>query len=174
MKSRPSIARLREVLRYDAGRLYWIKRPDPMACRAVVGQEAGRSAAGGYNDIQLDHCRMKAHHIVWALCHGEYPDSFIDHINGDKTDNRIENLRLATAHDNAANKASAKGATSSYLGVSFKTASKAWVAQISKLGKKIHLGIFDNEIAAARAYNEAAIQLHGPFARLNQIDGSAA
>jgi len=174
MKSRPSIARLHEVLRYDAGRLYWIKRPDPMACRAVVGQEAGRSAAGGYNDIQLDHCRMKAHHIVWALCHGEYPANFIDHINGDKTDNRIENLRLATGHDNAANKASAKGATSAYLGVSFKTASKAWVAQISKLGKKIHLGLFDNELDAARAYNAAAIQLHGQFARLNQIDGSAA
>jgi len=174
MRTRPSIARLHSLLRYDAGRLYWVKRPDPMATRAVVGQEAGRSATGAYNDIQIDGCRMKAHHIVWALHHGDYPANFIDHINGDKTDNRIENLRLATAHDNAANKASAKGATSAYLGVSFKTASKAWVAQISKLGKKIHLGLFDNELDAARAYNAAAIQLHGQFARLNQIDGSAA
>lgn len=174
MKSRPSINRLRELLSYDAGRLYWIKRPDPMAVRAVVGQEAGRSAAGSYNDIQIDGCRMKAHHIVWAMHHGEYPALFIDHINGNKADNRIENLRLATAHDNAANKASATGSTSAYLGVSFKAARKAWVAQISKLGKKIHLGLFDSEIAAAQAYNEAAIQLHGQFARLNQIDGSAA
>ena len=174
MKPRPTIERLHRVLRCDAGRLYWIKRPDPMATRAVVGEEAGRSSTGGYNDIQIDGCRMKAHHIVWALHHGEYPACLLDHINGDKTDNRIENLRLATAHDNAANKASASGATSAYLGVSFKAARKAWVAQISKLGKKIHIGLFDSEIAAARAYNEAAIQLHGQFARLNQIDGSTA
>lgn len=174
MKQRPSVSRLRQVLRYESGSLYWIKKPDPMAHRAVVGEEAGRTRTSKYDDIQIDGCRMKAHHIVWALHYGEYPARFIDHINGNKTDNRIENLRLATASDNASNCASAHNSTSPYLGVSFKTASKAWVAQIYKLGKKSHLGLFDSEIAAAKAYNEAATRLHGQFARLNQIDGSTA
>lgn len=174
MKTRPSIERLHEVLRYNAGRVFWIRRPSHKAVRAVVGNEAGCQHHDGYSYIRIDECLIQTHHIVWAIHHGKYPEGYLDHINGNRGDNRIENLRLATACENSTNRASAKGSTSRHLGVHFRTDCGLWRAQISKLGKKIHLGLFDNELDAARAYNAAAIQLHGQFARLNQIDGSAA
>ena len=171
-KQKPTVERLREVLRYEAGtgKLYWIKKPSYRANRAVVGEEAGRTSTNNYNDIQIDGRRMKAHHIVWALHTGEFPALFIDHINGNKTENRVDNLRLATASDNAANRVSEMGSTSIYLGVSFKSANRAWVAQIHKSGKKIHLGLFDSEATAAKAYNNAAMKHHGKFARLNVVE----
>lgn len=174
MKTRPNFARLNDVLRYEGGIVYWRKRPSKKSVRAVVGSEAGCIHHDGYRYIQLDECLIQTHQIVWALHHSDYPSCFVDHINGNRSDNRIENLRLATAGENSTNRASAKGSTSGYLGVHFRTDCKLWRAQLSNRGKRIHLGLFDNEIAAAQAYNEAAIQLHGQFARLNQIDGSAA
>lgn len=174
MKTRPTIERLRQVLRYDAGRVFWIKRPSHKAVRAVVGNEAGCQHHDGYRYIKIDECLIQTHHIVWAMHHGKYPEGRLDHINGSRSDNRIENLRLATACENSTNRASASGSTSNHLGVHFRIDCGLWRAQISKHGKRTHLGLFDNELDAARAYNAAAIQLHGQFARLNQIDGSAA
>lgn len=174
MKTRPTLERLRDVLNYDAGRVFWKKRPSLKSVRAVVGCEAGCIHCNGYRYVQLDGCLIPTHYIVWMLHNGEYPAGLLDHANGDRCDNRIENLRIATACENSTNRSSATGSTSSYLGVHFRKDCGLWRSQISKLGKKIHLGLFDNEIDAARAYNAAAIQLHGQFARLNQIDGSAA
>ena len=95
------------------------------------------------------------------------PGEQVDHINGDKTDNRRENLRLATNAQNGANKSKQKGTSSEYKGVCWHKATKKWRAQIGVDWKLIHLGYFTDEMDAASAYDEAAMEYFGEFAKLN-------
>lgn len=94
----------------------------------------------------------------------------IDHINGDKLDNRYSNLRIASCQENAFNrkKPSVK-CTSKYKGVLKRKNSKKWEARIKINAKAIYLGTFINEIDAAKAYNAAAQQYFGKFARPNNL-----
>lgn len=92
---------------------------------------------------------------------------FVDHKNGNTLDNRRENLRICCNAQNTCNRRSAKGSTSKYLGVSFFTKMRKWKAQIQKHGKRIYLGLFDNEEDAAKAYDVAAKVYHGEYANVN-------
>ena len=92
---------------------------------------------------------------------------YCDHINHNRRDNREANLRAATASQNGANRKKSEGFTSNYLGTSWHSRDKIWEAQIKKDNRVIYIGRFDNEIDAAKAYDEAAKELHGEFAVLN-------
>jgi hypothetical protein len=96
------------------------------------------------------------------------PGLLVDHRNGDSLDNRRANLRLATCSQNVQNspKRNIK-TTSRFIGVYLEKERGLWVVRITHQGKKIWLGRFDNEIEAAKAYDEAARKYHGEFARLN-------
>ncbi len=97
-------------------------------------------------------------------------DLVVDHINGNGLDNRRKNLRFATHQENSFNKRKHKRATSHYKGVSWDSSRLKWKAQIGFNKKRIHIGRFDTEIAAAMAYNEKAIELFGAdFAHLNDV-----
>lgn len=96
----------------------------------------------------------------------KFPDYWIDHTNGNPLDNRKENLRLATKSQNGANSKS-RGGTSKYKGVYWHKANKKWCANIRVNHKKHNLGSFADEIEAAKAYDEAAKEHFGEFARLN-------
>ena len=91
----------------------------------------------------------------------------VDHRNGDSLDNRRANLRLATHSQNMQNRRKRKNTTSRYTGVCFEKRRKKWTANITVNKKKIWIGRFDDEIEAAKAYDEAARKEHGEFARLN-------
>lgn len=88
----------------------------------------------------------------------------IDHINGDKLDNRRGNLRLATRLQNIGNNGIRRDNTSGVRGVSWMSSLNKWRAYIAKNGKQIHLGIFERKEEAKRAYNLAALQYFGEFA----------
>lgn len=92
----------------------------------------------------------------------------VDHINGDKLDNRRSNLRLATRAQNMYNTTPRQG-SSSFKGVCWDKQHNKWKAYIQISRKLIHLGLFTDEIEAARAYNRAAIEHLGEYARLNEV-----
>lgn len=140
---------------------------------AIVSPADAGFESGGYwwsgryakNDLGYLH-----RHIAEAIW-GPLPKGmFVDHIDGDPLNNRRANLRLVTPSENAAN-AAARGGKSKYRGV-FQARAK-WAAQIAKAGVRIHLGTFDTEEEAARAYDAAAADIHGSFARLNLTSRSS-
>jgi hypothetical protein len=97
------------------------------------------------------------------------PQSVVDHKNGDKLDNRRENLRICTIAENIRNSKTStkKGKTSRYKGVYWVGRIKKWVARIHVDRKGLHVGVFTDEAEAARAYDVAARQHFGEFARTN-------
>ena len=109
--------------------------------------------------------RTKVHRLITACPKG----MVVDHINGDKLDNRKENLRICTMSENARNSKKHADATSSqYKGVSFAKTRGCWVAQISAYGNRITLGSYTVEVEAAKAYNKAALFYFGEFAFINK------
>jgi hypothetical protein len=120
-----------------------------------------RVRAGGRDRIVLLH-RL----IVGAL-----PGDIVDHISGNRLDNRKSNLRLAANWQNAANMEIRKDrGSSTFKGVHYDTSKGRWRASISFHGRKINLGAFASEHDAVIAYNTGAKLLFGGFARLNDIE----
>lgn|SRR3990167_4423269 len=95
------------------------------------------------------------------------PGIEVDHINGDKLDNRKENLRLCSHAENMCNRKLPSNSTSGYKGVSWYPPYNRWCAKIKKDRRSITLGYFDTAELAARKYDQAAIELFGAFARTN-------
>lgn len=102
---------------------------------------------------------------------GVEPGEEVDHINADRLDNRKENLRVVTRSQNMMNRRKIKAKTSVFKGVCWKKSHKSWQVAIRVNKKLIHLGYFKDEVEAARAYNEAAKNHFGEYARPNQIPG---
>jgi hypothetical protein len=155
-----------EYLSYntETGELTWAKSPSP---RIKVGAKAGSVGKKGYVVLGLKNRHYKAHRVVWLLVNKSWPKMSLDHINGVKTDNRIENLREATVTLNLANREKQKDTSSRFKGVHWVKAEKKWKAGIRVEGKKRHLGYFSCEESAAKAYDAEAKKLYGDFAKLN-------
>ena len=98
------------------------------------------------------------------------PDRNCDHANGNGLDNRRSNLRLATHSHNSSNRKSADGASSTFLGVGWYPRLSKWQALITTNKRHIYIGVFTDEEDAARAYDRAAREYHGEYARLNFPD----
>ena len=108
---------------------------------ARAGDVAGTvSSTTGYRQVNIDGKFYGAHRLVWLYHYGVWPSDQIDHINRDRTDNRIENLREATDAQNRRNMSRRHDNTSGHVGVSWCSRTKKWVAQIQHTGKNIFLG----------------------------------
>lgn len=108
-----------------------------------------------------------AHRVAWIFMTGELPDLHIDHIDGDKTNNKFNNLRICTHNQNQHNQGIRKSNRSGYKGVSFMKSAGKWQAQICCNSKIKHLGLFMSKEDAARSYDKAALEIHGEFAWTN-------
>lgn len=144
--------RLRSVLDYDreTGVFKWKQKTGK---KVVVGSVAGCKSAEGYTIIRVDNYLVTAHRLAWLYVYGSMPNGSIDHVNRDRADNRIENLRLCSAAENAQNCKISKANKSGVKGVYFNKRSKKWAAQIMVQRKVIHLGLYESieEAAAARS-----------------------
>jgi Demerecviridae HNH endonuclease len=129
----------------------------------ISGQGAGGSVTPqGYLRIRVNNKDYQAHRLAWWFAYGKLPASPLDHINGDKSDNRIANLRLATKQQNAANM---KPRHAGLKGAWWRKDRKKWCAHINRDYKTYHLGTFDTEAEAHAAYCAAAVEFFGEFAR---------
>ncbi len=156
---------LLKFLRYEpeTGNFYWRISP---ARRAKVGALAGHKNGQGYHEIELRKFIYQAHRLAWLFTNDHWPKHEIDHINGVRDDNKICNLREATKAQNQHNRKHWSRKTSSiFKGVSWHKVTGKWVADIQVNKRRIHLGLFNTEIEAHRAYVVAASKLHKEFAR---------
>lgn len=125
-----------------------------------IGQEAGCLDNYGYRVIHLGPKRYYAHRLAVFIMTGLMPNGVVDHRDGDRANNSFRNLRITSPQGNAQNRRAYATSTSQHVGVSFEASRGKWASQIGVNGKQIHLGRFDNELAAARAYQSAKAKYH--------------
>jgi hypothetical protein len=156
---------LNHLFEYDkeTGNLIWKIKPSSRGHRVKVGDIAGTLKSHGYLSVGINYNSYRAHRLIFLMHKGYLPKT-IDHINGEKLDNRIENLRAATVGQNQHNRKTNANNTSGYKGVSWNKAQKKWTARITLERKIIHLGYFANVEEAAEVVRKAREELHGSFA----------
>ena len=165
-KSLPPLKRVNELLSYDeaTGRLHW---KASVARWIKIGSEAGTYGHCAI-DVTIDKIKYRAHRIIWLLVTGKDPgELLIDHINGDFHDNRFSNLRLATKRQNQCNQKTRIDNTSGSKGVTWDKSRSKWLAQIQVKGKHLFLGRHTTKEEACAAYQKAAYEYHGDFARFS-------
>lgn len=162
---------IRENMDYnpETGVLTWTVRKQGR----VIGKPIGSFDKDGYLIIKKSENgrfngkkkRFCVHRIIWIWVHGKEPNDQIDHINGNKSDNRLCNLREADTAENMRNVGKQSHNTSGWKGVSWHKLRSKWRADIKVNKKQIALGLFDCPAAASFAYQIAADIYHGKFAR---------
>lgn len=147
-----SISYVRDRLSYDAeeGVLRW--RSVVGTSNRKVGQIAGRTRADGYLEVRINGRLILVHRLIWLIVHGQWPPLEIDHINGNKGDNRIANLRLADRKTNMQNQRRHS------LGVS--RVRNKFRARITVNGHRVQIGMYNTEEEARVAYLSAKRKLH--------------
>lgn len=145
------------------------KRTQEWICSAwnakFAGREAFTATSKGYRVGSVNGQMLKAHRVAFALMTGRWPVSEIDHINGDPSDNRWENLREATRAENCKNISIKRSNTSGAKGVHFEKRRQLWRADIYSNGQAKHIGYFSTVTEASAAYEAYAKIAHGEFYR---------
>ena len=157
-------ARVRELLHYDPETGIFTRRIR-LAQRHKVGDRADFLVTGGhcagYRRVSFDSERYLAHRVAWLYVHGHWPVYDIDHINGNKDDNRIENLRDVEDVVNKQNLRKARANNrSGYLGVTTHIPGRQWRASVHLNGKRHHIGLYDSPEKAHQAYLIAKRRIH--------------
>ena len=128
-----------------------------------IGQIAGCVHKGtGYIHVKIKAKAHKAHRLVFLYHHGYLPD-FVDHIDGDKTNNKIENLRAATKEENCRNQKIRSTNKSGYKGVKWVEHCKKWQVEVCKNYKQLRFGMYEDLELAGLVAIEATELIHGRF-----------
>lgn len=173
--SRPPLTseQFREILIYepDTGNLIWRNRPNLRKGwnTAFAGKIVGYRNDDGYLKMLANGRTFLCHRVIWSMVHGSWPSTTIDHINGVRDDNRIENLRLATISQNAQNQKNKRplmpDGSPGLKGANFQKKSGRWCGRIKANGHFCYLGMFGTAEEAHQAYVRAGADLHGQFAQ---------
>jgi hypothetical protein len=132
--------------------------------RAAAGAAAGCVGGHGYVVVGINGRLFRAHHLAWLLHYGMWPASSIDHINRNKLDNSISNLRLASDSEQMWNQRVRKNSTSGIKGVIWVKKLKKWQASACINYKRFTFGCFETKEEAAEAVRIGRERLHGQFA----------
>jgi hypothetical protein len=160
-----SVARAVWTYEADTGVIRWVGGIKGIPAGGVAGGAKG-GPHGAYSRVTFGGRRIYCHRLAWALHYGEWPKASIDHVNGDKGDNRIVNLRLADQAQNGHNRGANSNNKAGLKGVCFHRGTGKWKAEIMARGKRRHLGLFQTPKEAHAAYSAAAASLHQDFARV--------
>lgn len=157
--------KMKSVIRYnpDTGIFIWLVGNN----KRKAGDIAGGIGAAGYWMIGVSGKRYYAHMLAWLYMTGEFPTVGIDHKDRCKTNNKWDNLRLATKAQNSANTEIMSTNKSGYKGVSWHRDLYKWQVHIRINGKSKYLGVYTSKEEAAQVYRNAAIREHGEFVNMH-------
>lgn len=157
---------LKSVMDYDpkTGIFTWLKAKGS----SIIGSRAGFNC-NGYEVIGINKNKYGSHRLAWLYMTGNCPVDMIDHINMNRSDNSFKNLRECNKAQNAYNSVIRCDNKSGYKGISWSKERKKWFVCIAVNMKTVPLGRFIDIKDAVKAYNKAALEYHGEFARLNII-----
>jgi len=179
----PTPETLRNLLSYDpdTGLLTWKRRPLELFASERAGKSwntkfCGKPAFTTFHNYGYKHGKIfekyyLAHRIAYAIYHGIWPADQIDHINGDKLDNRIANLRDVNCGENSRNMRRPSTNTSGHIGVSWCNSRGKWNSRICAHGKKRHIGYFTDieDAIEARAAAEIKYGFHPNHGRQQSL-----
>ena len=161
---------VRALLDYDpaTGVLTWRRREprtreDKIFNGQFAGKRAGARMQNGYTIVCISPGKYLAHRLAWLITHGDWPDADIDHINGDRGDNRLANLREASRSQNNANMGLRADNRSGVRGVFWDTRSQMWRAEIMMNNKVTPLGRYSDIKEATEVRRSAEMRMFGEF-----------
>lgn len=149
---------LKRLFSYD-GETGLFTRLEVKSRKYKPGSIAGSLSCERHQKIIIRYKKYYIHHLAWLYVYGDWPESSIDHINGDPTDNRIDNLRTATHSQNLLNRSKQSNNKSGYKNVSWSKVMGAWEVRMRINKKTKIIGFFDDVIKA----NEAAISARAAY-----------
>ncbi|MFY8105622.1 MAG: HNH endonuclease signature motif containing protein [Elstera sp.] len=158
--------RLKSLLSYDpcSGHFTWLVDRGMMRCK---GRRAGTPDDTGYLIIRVDYVIYKAHRLAWFYMTGKWPKEYIDHINGDKADNRWVNLREANPAQNSINSRPRQNKTG-FPGVSI-SSKNSFKAKIKVNNVSVYLGNFATAEEAHEAFKKSAASYHGSYRKPGEV-----
>lgn len=157
---------IKELFFYRDGSLYWKKK---VSTKINIGQKAGGMTGGGRSDegrfkLRYDKKLYRIHRLIYLMHHNTLP-KYIDHIDGNRLNNRIENLRETSLSQNAWNMKLSKRNKSGVKGVLWDIRKNKWLARCMTNGKDKHIGYFEELEDAKMAIEKYRAEVHGDFAR---------
>jgi hypothetical protein len=153
---------VRELFDYKDGALHW---KQSLNRRIRIGSRAGSlNKQDGRVQVRINGSMYKAHRLVFLWHHGYLPE-YIDHIDGNPANNRIENLRECSLSQNQWNRKVCKNNTSGYKGVWFSKQTNKWQVEVHSEGRKYYGGLFADAESANKAAIELRKSLHKDFAK---------